>query len=290
MTDEPREAGHRAAPEQPHGAPGRAPVDDEISLVDLLDALRRRWPVWVIATVLAAALAVVFLAARTPQFSYSATVRIGSLPLLDDRVDEGQTDRAPIPIDSLDNVVVELERRYLRTAARATGATVDVSAAQVEDADMVELTATAPAAAEDAVSGVMEHALARLVADHRQSLAGRLRQLRGGLGSMLDIPGRDSRQSKVEALERAIELLDGPLDGDVVETHARAENLLQSADPLLRPTRILALPSRSDAPTGVSPAVLLVLALILGLGAGVVLALLVDAVARERQRQGAAPS
>lgn len=287
MAEEQHDTGRRRAPDQPHGAPVAPPVDDEISLVDLLDALRRRWPVWVITTVLAAALAAVFLAARTPQFSYSATVRIGSLPLLDESVDEGQTDRAPVPIDSLDNVVVELERRYLPAARRTTGATTDVAAAQVEDADMVELTATAPAAARDAVTGVMEHALARLVADHRQALAGRLGQLRSREEALPGSSGGAAWQAKVDALERAIELLDGPLDGDVVETHARAENLLQSADPLLRPTRILALPSRSGSPTGVSPAVILVLALILGLGAGVVLALLVDAVARERQRAAA---
>lgn len=286
MTEEQRPAERREPPHAPHGAYGPPWPDDEISLVDLLDALRRRWPIWVLTTVLAAVVAGVFLAARTPQYTYRATVRIGSLPLLDESVDEGRTDRAPVPIDSLDNVVVELERRYLPTARRAIGESAEVSANRVGGSDMVELTATAPAAAGDTVTRLMERALARLVADHRQALVGRLGQLRGGLGSVLSIP--DGRESKIEALERAIELLDGPLDGDVVETQARAGNLLQSADPLLRPTRVLALPSRSDEPTGVSPAVILALAIILGLGAGVVLALLVDAVARERQRQRSA--
>lgn len=279
MAEEQRPPERREPPHDPYRTYGPPLADDEISLADLFDALRRRWPIWVATTVLAVAVAGVFVANRTSEFSYGATVRIGSLPLLGERIE-----RPSMPIDTPDNVVVELERRYLPIATRATGASAGVAASRVGGSEMVELKATAPAAAQEAVTRAMEHALARLVADHRRALAGRLSQLQGGLGSMLNIPGSGARESKVEALERAIELLEAPLDDDVVETQARAENLLQSADPLLRPTRILALPSRSSGPTGVSPAVILVLALILGLGAGVVLALLVDAVTRERHR------
>lgn len=278
MPSEQYPADRRASSEPPQGAYVQVRPDDEISLADLFDALRRRWLIWAVTTVLAVAVAGVFVAIRTPEFSYNATVRIGSLPLLREKVD-----RVALPIDTPDNVVVELERRYLPVARRATGVVADVSAERIDDTNMVELIATAPRAAEEAMTGVMEHALARLIADHRQSLGGRLSQLQGGLGSMLNLPG-SVREQEIEALEQALELLDAPLDDDVVETQARAENLLQSADPLLRPTRILALPSRSTEPTGVSPAVIVVLALILGLGAGVVLALLVDAVTRERHR------
>lgn len=278
MTEEQRPPERREPPPETDRAYGPPWADDEISLADLFDALRRRWLIWVITTILALVVAAVFVANRTPQFSYTATVRIGSLPLLGERVE-----RASMPIDTPDNVIVELERRHLPAATRATGASAGVSASRVGGSDMVELTATAPAAAQGAVTGVMEHALARLVRDHRQALAGRLGQLQGGLGSMLNI-GRAGRESEIEALEEALELLEAPLDGDVVEIQARAENLVQSADPLLRPTRILALPERSAEPTGVSPAVIVALALILGLGAGLVLALLVDAITRERHR------
>lgn len=285
MTNEQHPAERHERPAQPHGAYGPLRPDDEISLADLFDALRRRWLIWVVTTVLAAAVAAVYVAMRTPQFSYSATVRIGSLPLLGERVE-----RPSMPIDTPDNVVVELERRYLAGAERASDELPEVSASRVGGSDMVELTATAPGAAQDAVTRVMERALARLVRDHRQALAGRLSELRGGVASMLNIPGRGNRESKIEALEQALELLDAPLDDEVVETQARAESLLQSVDPLLRPTRILALPARSEEPTGVSPAVIVVLALILGLGAGVVLALLVDAISRERHRTPPAAS
>lgn len=278
MSTDPRPTarGEGPAPARHYGyAP--LPPDDEISLVDLLRALGRRWR-WIAACALLALIAAAaFIAGRTPQYAYTATLRVGTLPTV-----AADAERIAFPIDTVDNVVGTLERHYIPRAARETGHAVGVSVEQVDDSDLLELSAEAPAARADAVHAVMQHALAQVVADHRQALAGRLNQLPSGTG---EAAGEGGNASTREALQQAVEMLDAPVDDDVVAVHTRAERVLQGADPSLRPTRVLSAPERSGGPVGVSPPLIIALALILGLGAGVLLALLIDAVARETQRE-----
>lgn len=93
------------------------------------------------------------------------------------------------------------------------------------------------------------------------------------------------REREIARLERELEAMrierDQSIDAavqDVRQLEARVASFV--------PTRILAEPTRSLQPVGISGRIVATLGLVLGLMAGVVLALLVDAVARERADRG----
>jgi len=271
---EPQRDIQRTDPAEPHAQHHPPRHADELSLADLVEALRRRWKIWTAITVIAGALALLFVAWRTPIYSYTATLRIGSIPVYNAGGDVNAT-----PLDAMPNVIAEINRRYAPDAVEQAGTNKSISADRVDNSDMVELSASGPAAMQGTIEHAMTQILAAVIADHRVVLSGYLHQVQ--LQEESDATGGAQPDGQVAAaLKRAVRLLDAPLDADVVARQAQAEHLLQSAEPLLRPTRVIQLPARSGSPIGLSASVIASLALVLGLGGGLVLALLVDAVRR----------
>lgn len=91
-------------------------------------------------------------------------------------------------------------------------------------------------------------------------------------------------EEKIKVLTSATQAFEIPrLDPEVLTQQQGAAAALASSLSM-RPTRVLNLPTRSSKPLGEDSRILLTLALVLGLGAGVVLAIIVQAVARERNQ------
>lgn len=89
-------------------------------------------------------------------------------------------------------------------------------------------------------------------------------------------------ESRIEILETAIQVFRiSNLDRKELDRQQQAAASLSSRMSL-RPTRVLNLPKHGNGPLGENPRLLLVLALVLGLSVGVVLAIIVQAIVRER--------
>ena len=278
-----------------HGyGPPMGPADDEISLYDIWETLRRRR--WLVLLGLAVTLVVAggyaaTQATQTPLYRVSALIEVGQVP---------GSDGALAPLEAPGTVVTRLERILIPAArgqaaasaagvpapaasaaagaaesagaAGAAGISAASLSAEIIDSNggLIELSALVPATAIDATQELMESVITALTDEHATRLAAREQWLQARIGEL---------QARADA-EAA-----GPASGFQAGQSLAA---VQASQALIQPTRTIRAATASAIQEDSRLPLILTLGAVLGLMLGLFAAFIAEFLANARAYREAA--
>ena len=261
--------------------PPMGPADDEISLYDIWETLRRRR--WLVLLGLAVTLVVAggYAATQTPMHRVSALIEVGQVP---------GNDGALAPLEAPGTVVTRLERILIPAAvegaggigaaeaaesveaAGAAGASAASLSAEVIDSNggLIELSALVPATAIDPTRALMESVITALTDQHATRLAAREQWVQARIGEI---------QARADA--EAADSVSG------VEAR-QSLAAMQANQALAQPTRTVRAPAASASPEDSRLPLTFALGAVLGLMLGVFAAFIAEFLANARAYREAA--
>ena len=270
--------------------PPMGPADDEISLYDIWETLRRRR--WLVLLGLAVTLVVAggYAATQTPMHRVSALIEVGQVP---------GNDGALAPLEAPGTVVTRLERILIPAAvegaggigaaesagaaeaaesveaagaAGAAGASAASLSAEVIDSNggLIELSALVPATAIDPTRALMESVITALTDQHATRFAAREQWVQARIGEI---------QARADA--EAADSVSG------VEAR-QSLAAMQANQALAQPTRTVRAPAASASPEDSRLPLTFALGAVLGLMLGVFAAFIAEFLANARAYREAA--
>jgi len=236
--------------QQPH-------YDDEISLVDLATTFIRRRRVFygVFALVMVVAVAFALLRGQTATTSYTTTLQLSTLPVLD--ASERKSDDNSREDNRVPTLIAKIESHWLPLAREQLAANGEklvggVSAEAIEDTELVTLTTSGASLPEDQVQEAHKSLAGLIVNAQNERLAQRVGLLEEQIETMNGILATHSPESLVAA--------------QAIETRAELQQKVATGEP----AAVLSLARKSTSTdSGPSFKLILALAIVLGLMLGI---------------------